>query len=211
MGVKMKRSVVAAVVAALSLAGAFGIVAALNGSEDKTSASPRDGKSRTSASPTRMSLAGYPLPQDPQSAIEFGSTYIFEATVTGPPQEHRKIEPNAETGAPGLVYLPVPVRVTAVYKGDLKPGDQVFLRDLGGTAADGTTLNYENGWPDETWKPGVRLFLFSQESVVLGGQAAITPNIVFVDDNGSARSAVDASAPTMPIERMREKVTARWR
>ena len=206
----MRRAVVGGVVVALLVAGGLGAATVMSGDKDASTPTLADGQPRPTASPTVVSMAGYPLPQDPQSAIEFQSTYMFEALVTGPSQPARKVEANTETGAPLLVYVPVPVRITAVYRGDLKPGDQVFLRALGGTTADGTTLRYENGWPDDTWKPGTQLFIFSQESVELGGQAAITPNMVFVDDNGTAKSALGAGLPTMPIQRMREKVVARW-
>ena len=203
----MKRVVVGGLAAALVIAGGVGVAATRDANDGATT--PRAQTPEASASPTVMSMSGYPLPQDPQGAIEFRSDYMFEANVTGPPQAARTIEANVETGAPMLVYLPVPVRVTRVYRGEVRPGDQVFLRDLGGTAADGTTLNYENGWPDSTWKAGTQLFIFSQHSVALAGQEAITPNMVFVEDNGVVKSALGGDLPTMPIEQMRNKVSAR--
>lgn len=208
---EVKRAVAAGVSAALVAAGGFVVAAAVSDDDEGSTTAARARPPRATASPTVVSMAGYPLAQDPESAVEFNSALMFEATVTGPPQAPRKIHANAETGAPVLVYLPVPVRVTAVYRGDLTPGDQVFLRDLGGTAADGTTLHYENGWPDDTWKPGTKLFVFSQERVAIAGQEAVTPNMVFVDDNGVARSAADSQVPTMPMQHMRDKVVARWR
>lgn len=204
----MRRAVVGGATVALLVGGGLAII--MSGGKDAGAPTPAGDSLRPTASPTVVSLAGYPLPQDPQSAIEFQSTYMFEAVVTGPSEPARRIEANPDTGAPLLVYVPVPVRVSAVYRGDLKPGDQVFLRALGGTTADGTTLRYENGWPEGTWKPGTKLFIFSQESVELGGQAAITPNMVFVDDNGTAKSALGVDLPTMPMQRMRDKVIARW-
>jgi len=93
----------------------------------------------------------------------------------------------------------------------VRPGDQVFLRDLGGTAANSTTLNHENGWPFSTWKAGTQLFILSQHRVALAGQEAITPNMVFVEDNGVVKSALGGDLPTMPIEQLRNKVSARWR
>jgi len=205
----MKRVIVGGLAAALVIAGGVGVAATWDRHDDAPT--PRARTPEASASPAVVSMAGYPLPQDPQSAIEFRSDYMFEATVSRPPQAARTIEANAETGAPMLVYLPISLRVTRVYRGELRPGDQVFLRDLGGTAADGTTLNYGNGWPDSTWKAGVQLFIFSQHSVALAGQEAITPNMVFVEDNGVVRSALGGHLPTMPIEQMRDKVSARWR
>jgi len=206
----MRRAIAGGAVVALLVTGGLGLATVKSGDQEAGAPPSAGGQPRPAASPTVVSMAGYPLPQDLESAIEFQSTYMFEAVVTGPSLPARKIEANPETGAPLLVYVPVPVRVIAVYRGNLRPGDQVFLRALGGKAADGTTLRYENGWPDDTRTPGAKLFIFNQDSVELAGRPAITPNMVFVDDNGIAKSALGRNLPKMPIQRMREKVIARW-
>lgn len=204
----MKRllTIVMGVTAVLAV-GVFAFSAVgSNPQNEHTSAPP----SKSSRGPT-VGLSGYSLSQAPQDAIDFrGNSDIFEATVAGPPQQPRKIEANPETGAPMLVYIPVPLRITAVYKGDLAVGQQVFIRDLGGTAPDGSTLNYEDSFPNSTWKNGAQLFVFSNPPLTLDGDfTAMTPNMLYVETNGAAKSA-RGKVPEMPIEEMRDKVKARW-
>ena len=169
------------------------------------SAAPSAGKT--------VRLSGYELAQDPQAAIDFsGNALIFEGRIIGKPAPAVKVPENPDTGSPMLVYLPVPLQITAVYKGSVNVGDRVYLRDLGGTSSDGSTLVYEGGYADSTWKAGIDVFVYSNPSVQPPGDplAALTPNMLFVEENGVAHSAARAGEPTMPIAEMRKAVKARW-
>lgn len=154
------------------------------------------------------SVTGYSLSEDPKGAVAFsGNPEIFEATV-------EQVDPVTKVGQPGmavpfLVYVPVRVTVTKAYKGTVSAGDSVVLRDLGGRAPDCTSFVTDMGFPDSTWQPGTTLFVFSQEATSPEGKSALTPNWVFVTEDGVARSARDRDK-SMGLEQMRAGVEQRW-
>jgi hypothetical protein len=155
-----------------------------------------------------FSVSSYSLSQDPKGAIAFsGNPEIFEATV-------ERVEPVTKVDQPGmavpyLVYLPVHLRVTTVYKGPVSVGASLVLRDLGGTAPDCTTFVTDMGYPDDTWVPGTSLFVFANEPTSRAPIAALTSSWVFVERDGIVHSAVDPSQ-TMPLQEMRDGVAQRW-
>jgi hypothetical protein len=165
----------------------------------------------SSATPTgcqTFSASSYSLPMDPETAIAFsGNPEIFEATV-------ERVEPVTRVDQPGmavpfLIYLPVHVRVTAVYKGSMSVGASVVLRDLGGIAPDCTTFLTDLGYPDDTWLPGTSLFVFANEPTRPAPVTAATPNWVFVERARMVHSAVDP-ALRMRLDSMRAGVAERW-
>lgn len=145
----------------------------------------------------------YGLTNDPTIAMEFeGNSDIFEARVLGIRPGHRTNPPAGQA----IVFRPVDVVVTRVFLGDLRPGDRVALAALGGTAADGTTMLYEDAWPDSTWRPGTELFAFTEGPVDLGVGVTRTPNYLFVEQDGRAVDPF-GEQPSKALDAMRRQLT----
>jgi hypothetical protein len=147
-------------------------------------------------------ISVYELGEDPQDAAAFtGNELIFEARVDA--VEAARVV-NVNTDGSGLhsagsakdsveyIYTPVKITVTRVHKGDLKDGQALTLRYLGGQV--GTKALEMDGVPSiDTYQPGTDLLLFTQEQVDVGdGVQAITPNFAYVIADGLAVGAVDS-------------------
>jgi hypothetical protein len=169
--------------------------------------SPSGTRAEPSSHCQTFSVSAYPLSQDPKDAVAFeGNVEIFEATV-------EQVDPATKVMQPGkpvpfLVYVPVRVNVTKVYKGTARVGTSVVLRDLGGTAADCTSF-VTDSIPDDAWVPGTDLFVFANEPTSPEGNTGLTPNWVFVAKNGRAIS-LENTDKLMDLQEMRAGVTTRW-
>lgn len=153
-----------------------------------------------------FSVTAYPLPDDPKVAVAFaGNPEIFEATVQRAESATKAMQPGMTV--PFLVYVPVYVTVTKVYKGTASVGATAVLRDLGGTAADCTTF-VTDSIPDSVWVPGTEVFVFANEATSPEGKTALTPNWVFLEENGTFRSV--ASGQRMDLQELRTSVAERW-
>lgn len=154
------------------------------------------GTTARSAPTEVVTVAGYGLIDTPAEAVAFtGNDLIFEARVTE--RSNARAVSVTAGGGPAIEYnyTPVSVVVTRVWRGDIKPGDQLVVRALGGRVGD-TEYVFEGTADAESYKPGSSMILFTEANIDVDGIAAVTPNFVYVLENGVARSAV------YPDERM---------
>ena len=173
-----------------------------------TAATPADDAPSIPTDCATHSITLYPLPDDPETAIAFtGNPEIFEAVVEASEPARKVTRPGQPV--PVLVYVPVRVTVTVVHNGGSVVGQQMVLRDLGGTAPDCTEFLYDQSYPNSTWVPGAEVFVFANEATTDQGWTALTPNWVFVEREGVAVNA-RAETERMDIDEMRAGVKKRW-
>lgn len=186
----------------------------LRGADSETvvgSGSRRTGGSPSSGAAPTVTVRKAPLSQDPDAAIAYdGNDVIFEARVTESPGDHVVVPAGAEPGGTLQVYLPVPMEVTAAYKGEVEVGDQLFVRDLGGRAPDGTTMIVSRSVHDLLWEPGRTFFVFGTGPDQPAGDPhrAVTWNMIYIVADGIVRPVVSGESP-MPLADMRRKLESR--
>ena len=153
-------------------------------------------------------VSGYELPGGYANALDHqGNDAIFTVVVRDLTPA-RQFAPQGGSGAsPAYVYTPVRAEVTAVLKSgsaDLRPGQLVTLRVLGGTTASSRTVNELTAGPD-SYQAGMTVQIFSQPPFTdpATGEVQYVPNWSFAQSadgknlvnlhKSSATIAVDAA------------------
>jgi hypothetical protein len=149
---------------------------------------------------TTSYLDGYELDPSLDAAAVFpGNELVFEAGVVGR-DAARKVTAKGTDERLTYIYTPVRVQVIKVMKGDLKVGQTLTVRALGGTVADERTVSRLSPDPAQ-YADGRRLVLMTARPVDAGdGLSAVTPNYLlgFDEKRGSVFN-IDHPAESLPI------------
>jgi len=156
-----------------------------------------------------VTVASYGLIDTPEAAAEFsGNDLVFEAVVVGQrPTRLTRATDDRAAATIEYTYTPIDVVVTAVEVGDLRIGDRLVVRVLGGRVGD-VEYVFEDTASVEDYAPGTALMLFTEANIDVDGVPAVTPNFVYVIEDGVARSAVHPGQ-TIEAQAMRQLVESR--
>ncbi|WP_418956115.1 hypothetical protein [Streptomyces tritici] len=137
----------------------------------------------------------YKVDSGPAAAAAFPmNANVFEGKVVALKPDVRAVDKLDDGSEFEVVYTPVVIRVTTVHKGTLKPGADVVVRSMGGTA-DGVTYRTEEAPAKETFAKGRSLFVFggALEAVDSETAPAITPHFVYRESGAAYVDATYAS------------------
>lgn len=169
---------------------------------------PAAAATTTAATVTTSYLDGYELDPSLTAATAFpGNELVFEAQVLGQ-DEARKVTAQGAEGRLTYIYTPVRVQVRKVMKGNLKPGQTVTLRALGGTVGSERTVSRLS--PDLTqYAASRRLVVMAGQPVDAGdGVTAIAPNYLLGFNQAGAVFNVDHPAESLPTAKFATAVAS---
>jgi hypothetical protein len=156
-------------------------------------------------------VSGYELPGGYGNALDHqGNGAIFTVVVRDLAPARQFTPPGGSGTSQTYVYTPIRAAVTAVLRpgsGDLRPGQLVTLRVLGGTTASSRTINEITAGPD-LYQAGTTVQIFSQPPFADPdtGEVQYVPNWSFAQ-SADGKHLVNLSKPSVTIP----VVTARTR
>jgi hypothetical protein len=175
------------------------------GCSSSTTAGRGGAAGRGEAEVAVTTVSGYELPAGYSNALDHqGNGAIFTVVVRDLAPARQFTSPGGKGASLTYVYTPIHAEITAVLKpgsGDLRPGQLVTLRVLGGSTASTRTINEITAAP-HLYQAGTTVQIFSQPPFVDPdtGEVQYVPNWSFAQSaDGKSLVNLHKSSVTVPV------------